>query len=233
MPDSLTAILKRAEQHGILQRKVVKGGVTEYLPTEPGEPGTANKWSPDQPRDEQGRFGSGGGSSTGKVSSSLASVERGEAFSQKSETAHAFDKDGNPILTKGGNENTVTFTDDDVNALYGATLTHNHPSGTSFSPSDIAFASTSRLNEIRAYGTNSLGQKVIHSAKPGVRGWPKPSEIERRIPILSDAVRYSLLQKIDAGEMSLDEANAGHWHATWTRLSETMPLNFVYERTVL
>lgn len=61
MSDTLASILKQAEAHGILQRKVVKGGETEYLPTHPGEASTANKWSPNQPRDEMGRFGSGGG----------------------------------------------------------------------------------------------------------------------------------------------------------------------------
>lgn len=42
-PDSLEAILARAEQHGILQAKTVEDGETVYLPTKPGSPKTAFK----------------------------------------------------------------------------------------------------------------------------------------------------------------------------------------------
>jgi ATP-dependent DNA ligase len=42
--DSLDAVLRRAEEHGVLQGKVVtEAGETEYLPTHPGGPATASK----------------------------------------------------------------------------------------------------------------------------------------------------------------------------------------------
>lgn len=51
-------------------------------------------------------------------------------------------------------------------------LTHNHPSGCSFTKWDLKEASFFSLKEIRV-----VGRTGVYSMKPGVGGWPAPNTI--------------------------------------------------------
>ena len=66
------------------------------------------------------------------------------------ETAILYDNDGNIILKKKGEKSRVSFTKQEINKMKGGILTHNHPNGSTFSPSDINMLRYGDLAEIRA-----------------------------------------------------------------------------------
>lgn len=74
---------------------------------------------------------------------------------QDFESAGVYDEDGNVIFTKDGESRSVGFTYEEMNKIYDATngtLTHNHPSGRSFSDADIRLLIQNRITEMRAVG---------------------------------------------------------------------------------
>ena len=72
---------------------------------------------------------------------------RGQSY----ETAAVVDKDGYLLLEKDGGTDHVDLGAPEERALMkGNTLTHNHPSGTMFSPQDLGYFAGNELEEIRA-----------------------------------------------------------------------------------
>ena len=71
----------------------------------------------------------------------------------KMETAIVWDSKGNQILRKRGGRDYVNFTYAEAEKMKGAVLTHNHPSGSSFSPADITLFAQDQLAEVRATGS--------------------------------------------------------------------------------
>ena len=64
----------------------------------------------------------------------------------------AFDDEGNVVLQKSGSEHEIAFEENELVALRGTTIIHNHPLGTTFSPDDIYFTRDNGLRELRATG---------------------------------------------------------------------------------
>ena len=84
------------------------------------------------------------------LSSTLKNVED-RIRNNDTETAVLIDKDGNVLLDKSNNlKDTVIFTVDETRKMLDNTLTHNHPSGTTFSDADVSMALRTALKEIRA-----------------------------------------------------------------------------------
>jgi hypothetical protein len=88
------------------------------------------------------------------------------------ETAVIYDQNGNIILEKAGHEDSVIFTDEEIDLMKNTILTHNHPSGQGFSPEDINFLIHSELLEIRSVGKyanysmkNPIGLKMNELTK--------------------------------------------------------------------
>jgi hypothetical protein len=98
----------------------------------------------------------------GQVQQVLSTLEEFEAsiVGDKYETAGIFDSDTGKLIYKHTQKNkkSVSFTLSQLKKLEGKILTHNHPSGGSFSANDIYLATKYRLNEIRA-----VGDKYIHT----------------------------------------------------------------------
>jgi len=74
----------------------------------------------------------------------------------KIETAAFFDDQGNMVFSKTGDKTSVQFTQEEIDNIRGdiAVMTHNHPSGGSFSDGDLGFAIRVGINEVRAVGEN-------------------------------------------------------------------------------
>jgi len=89
------------------------------------------------------------------------------------EKARVFDSDGNLILKKTGEKSHVAFTPDEMASFKDAILTHNHPSGSSFSSADLVFARHTDMLEIRAVST-----KYDYSIKrDSASGWAGKSPL--------------------------------------------------------
>lgn len=103
------------------------------------------EYNPDEPRDEGGRWTSdgegGGGGSIGETENNI----RNNSY----ESAAVYDKNGKEILFKKGDSGTVKFTPEEKAKMKGATVTHNHPSGQSFSVQDIQMVQALKLEKLR------------------------------------------------------------------------------------
>ena len=80
----------------------------------------------------------------------------------KYETAVVYNTDGSILFQKKGDSETVTFTRNQIKAMDGKVITHNHPNGSVFSPHDINIMRRGNLSEIRA--CNSDGAFVIRKS---------------------------------------------------------------------
>ena len=74
-------------------------------------------------------------------------------YKDKVETAILLDSKGNTIFTESsGATNYVQFWPEQLAKMKGATLTHNHPSNSTFSGTDISLLTYRELKSIRATG---------------------------------------------------------------------------------
>jgi hypothetical protein len=86
--------------------------------------------------------------------------------SQPFETAVVLDEYGKELLRRAGTKNEVNLRDAENILRRCRVLTHNHPSGGSFSYADVREAVLTNLPEIRCFGT-----EYRYSLKPGKSGW--------------------------------------------------------------
>lgn len=111
----------------------------------------------------------------------------------------------------------------------GTILTHNHPSGNSFSSQDINFMLAHGLHEIRA-----VSKKHIHRMQPPEH-WPdKPTQQDldnmySSLAHIENGVKSEFWDAINSNRMSVDQAQERHWHEVWTRAAKQ--LGFRYERS--
>lgn len=112
------------------------------------------------------------------------------------EVAVVLDDKGRLLLKKGGDQNSVVFTRDELMELKeikGLTLIHNHPGESgSFSPPDVALAAQQDVAELRV-----VTGKRNYILKRPENGWGKPKDIytahrdiqARRVKYATDALR--------------------------------------------
>jgi hypothetical protein len=160
----------------------------------------------------------------------LRTLELAESsiISRRTEKAFVVDDYGRILLEKEGLEREVGFTRAEAGLMKDATLTHNHPSGHSFSWEDINHAIKADMKEIRAIGTNTLGETHLHVLQRPKAGWPSTSRTKQLHADLNDAVRLEFKSAISSGTVSVDEATAAHWHEVNSRLASR--LNIRYDR---
>lgn len=111
------------------------------------------------------------------------------------ESTVVLDQEGTVLLRKTGDANSVGFTEQDLALLADATVTHNHPVVTSFSPEDVRMLVNHGLRELRA--VDLKWRYILERANPN------------HVPTETD--RADLLQRID-------ELEAGGWGAAWDKL---------------
>lgn len=101
------------------------------------------------------------------------------------ELAVIFDPNtGTRLMEVDGDQDSVSFSAEQLMQVRGTILTHNHPAdshpegsatraGVSFSLNDIIFAQDKRLVEMRA-----VGSKYVHILRPPIEGWQKLTQRE-------------------------------------------------------
>ncbi len=72
------------------------------------------------------------------------------------ETAVIYNSKGKYLFTKRGNEKSVEFTLSEIRKIRNCIVTHNHPSGSSFSVADWILFYIAELQELRAIGENKV-----------------------------------------------------------------------------
>ena len=147
---------------------------------------------------------------------------------RKTEKAMVFTDDGTVIFEKSGGKSSVSFEIDEVRLFRDKIFTHNHPSGTSFSAEDIAFASTWDLKEVRA-----CGKYYRYYLKRPPAGWSGEFWNDT-LRLLAEKhnrnVQREFTEKIRKGEITVDEANLEHWHEVWSRVAKEAKLEYGREK---
>lgn len=137
------------------------------------------------------------------------------------ETAFVFNASGNLISSAKGQAHSVGLGAIPENSI----VTHNHPSGRSFSRQDILTTTSDNLSEIRAVGT-----KRTYSMKRPESGW---GSREKLIPVISRAeirTKERLTNYIRRGSLispaeeskRIHQANELHWHLVWKNVAKEM-----------
>jgi len=147
---------------------------------------------------------------------------------RKTERAVIFDDSGNEIFAKSGTRKSVGFTTAESFkfANNNSTLTHNHPSGGSFSLDDIMLASTHNLREVRA-----VGRTADYSAMKTVDGWPKPSDITKSYNTAYGKTKNKFDRLIKDNKIHWTDANKQFFDNIWGLVSKD--LDFIYTKTVI
>lgn len=140
------------------------------------------------------------------------------------ETAHVFDSSGKLVLTKVGNLNSVAFTDEELRIIEGSILTHNHPSGSSFSEPDVRFLLANLPIELRVV-TIEYRHSMLLPIDPGAVFFRLSSTVDR----IYEQVQVSLMNAIRRGTITRIDANQQFWHEVWVRVSEELGLQYQRE----
>lgn len=157
------------------------------------------------------------------------------------EQAIYFSPDGRRLVQVKGDEKSFTVPEKEFNSLRGvnATMTHNHPSGHKYSPSDPRHRGDSfSLSDVRqaAY----LGLAEARAVTPTRRFWMKPPKggwqehhWRKAIPDSYkkhyDTVLPDLVRQVRAGRITQAEANARLYHEVWSRVSKELGISYGYE----
>lgn len=158
-----------------------------------------------------------------KLQKGLRNVEK-KLIKRKTEKAVVFADDGTVIFEKAGGKSSVSFTPDELRLCENNILTHNHPSGSSFSMEDVVLAATWNLKGIRA-----CGQYYRYYLNRPPSGWSKELW-EKTIKPLAEKHHNDVFQEftvlIRKGEMTPEEANLRHWHEVWSRVAREVGLDY-------
>jgi len=195
-----------------------------YIVAQSGKGPGRGWWGPSK----GGTHGAGKGGSGGLSPIAEEAIQRAEGYIRSSPTEHAglFDPEtGKELLAKSGGASSVSFTDKEVAQMSGKVLTHNHPTGRSFSESDIRLLTDGKLMSIRAAG--STGKTYIMSRSEKTPTW---KDIKPKVDIVDDQVRGHFMARIFDKKTTTSAANMLHNHEVWERLTKNHPgLGLTYE----
>lgn len=143
---------------------------------------------------------------------------------EPTERGYLLDPTGQVLTARQGNINRIEWTDADAMLFKGNILTHNHPSGASFSYADLTTALVDRLSEIRVVTKE-------HTYSWRFLMYPDREEFDRAFKMIDDEIFVTLKGKIDIGEMTLEHAEKTHGHLRNQLLQKTFSQYVRYERT--
>jgi SPP1 gp7 family putative phage head morphogenesis protein len=143
------------------------------------------------------------------------------------ESAAVYDPDGKLIFMRDGESSQVAYTVDEAKQFKGGTLTHNHPRGSSFSESDVAFMIRQNLREIRAVGekyTYRLINDDTNVLDPDGKMWFASSLWNKKFQDLYP--KYAAMALPDGSNINL--LSMEHTHEVMESVAQSV--GFRYER---
>ena len=153
----------------------------------------------------------------------LLADERAISVRQK-EIAVVYGPDGEFLFQKRGVESEVRFSWSEWRRLKGSVISHNHPSGASFSRQDILTLFKSSAAEIRVATEN--GSYYMRAPKR----WPKEissgEKIEETLEKIAVEVRRRYQQLYEAGKISKTERHRQSVHETNAVFAERYGLDY-------
>jgi hypothetical protein len=157
----------------------------------------------------------------------LKEIEAEIASLKTHEVAALYDPAGELVFRKRGGADYVKFSPDEVAQFNDAVLTHNHPSGGSFSEADVRMAIRGNLAEIRAVGVNDLGERHNYLLTRAEGGWKvSDGQVKKAVRKADAAVTAGYWEAIWLGKLDRAEAQRSHWHEVMLRVAEELGLDY-------
>ena len=143
---------------------------------------------------------------------------------QDYESVGVYNEQGQIIFQKDGEKDRVDISKEEGLKCHGQTMTHNHPVGHSFSPSDIYCVCFNEMKEMRCI-SKSTGVKYSMSMKDGSNFSRKlwDDKIEAVYNDANSRVRMDFTSVMYNKEMTIQQCNDAHWNAVWSLVSELCP----------
>lgn len=141
-------------------------------------------------------------------------------YLRKTEKAFVFAPDGTEVFSKSGGKKSVSFSIAQAESMNGNILTHNHPTGSSFSKQDINLLIARDIQQIRA-----VGKDYVHtfSLKPNAPGHETALKlVQKEHEKAETIVLQDFNAKIGRGDITVDHANKNHAHQVWQRVSDRL-----------
>ena len=167
----------------------------------------------------------------------LSSLEANIRHKKDREILYAINKKGDVVFTKEGTKSAVSFTEKERRLFRGVNWTHNHPSENSFSADDIYMMIANETPECRAVCSSYRYSAKIDwkaAAKfPRVKGDRQALVnwiLNEDYAYAHKKVKSILQQAVNHGTLSVEEAQAMHFHKVWAIVAKRNPF-FSYKRT--
>lgn len=122
------------------------------------------------------------------------------------EVSFAFDSEGAVVVRSMGTASSVRFSQHEIEAMHGHTLTHNHPNRGFFSIFDNYFAALADLKVIRAVA----GKKVFVLTRP-MAGWNT-----KLFDAKLESERKKIIRNLGQNQISREEASTRANNLVWT-----------------
>ena len=123
------------------------------------------------------------------------------------EHAALLDADGNVLAMPRGEESRILFSPEDLAAMNGARLYHNHPSGLSLSSVDIDLVADYGLAETTVYGTYEAAEYRITPIQIGLA-------LKQATFDIAEGLKNPLGEAYRNGQITKEETLALHAHLT-------------------
>lgn len=132
-----------------------------------------------------------------------------EVADQPVEIVHVLAPDGSTLYRGTGTRDQVSAPRD---ALTGTIVIHNHPSGDSFSRTDVRLLLEQKIAHMRV-----VTRDATHTLDlPGGMEW---EDVEGLVTIIMDEVRDQHRALILAGHLTYEQSEQRRWHDVWTEVA--------------
>ena len=120
----------------------------------------------------------------------------------KNEYGILYDSQGNRILKKRGEKDRIVYTDEETALMPGGVLTHNHPSGATFSVDDIDMMGRTGITELRAVGRD--GVYVIRQPAEWPEGINSFEKLEKEYSEIQSSLQNEMYEEVLSGRITTD-----------------------------
>ena len=120
----------------------------------------------------------------------------------KNEYGILYDSQGNRILKKRGEKDRIVYTDEETALMPGGVLTHNHPSGATFSVDDIDMMGRTGVTELRAIGRD--GVYVIRQPAEWPEGINSFEKLEKEYSEIQLSLQNEMYEEVLSGRITTD-----------------------------
>lgn len=120
----------------------------------------------------------------------------------KNEYGILYDSQGKRILKKRGEKDRIVYTDEETALMLGGVLTHNHPSGATFSVDDIDMMGRTGVTELRAIGRD--GVYVIRQPAEWPEGINSFEKLKKEYSEIQLSLQNEMYEEVLSGRITTD-----------------------------